>query len=341
MAADRGRLRLILVGFSGLGPQDHQRELYARAFLDHRGYELVGSCRTSSFEQPIDSVPSLAGLPVYDDLDDAVEGLRPDVACICAPLPDRGNLLVRALRAGVHVLADKPATATAREAALVVAAAEAAARMCVPAYHYRLHPELVALRAAIGRGDLGRIVDVQADFLVPRGDPVPQGEIVNFGGYPLDVVRSLLPQPAASVQALAGARFDGRPPDTVAPDGPDVATLLVEHVDGSTSSVVVGRRPTATGMGRVHRYRVDGTRATAFVDLCRPLLDIAGTMDRSSHGDPPPTVRRLVDRLHASIVDSVHPSHAPDDLLHVARVLETAMTSYASNEAVEVLSNHV
>ncbi len=84
----------------------------------------------------------------------------PDVALvsICTPTDTHAELAIAALRAGKHVLLEKPAARTAGEVERIVAAArEAPGRLCVPAHCMRFWPGWSWLRERVRDGRYGRV----------------------------------------------------------------------------------------------------------------------------------------------------------------------------------------
>ena len=100
------------------------------------------------------------GIPeVYGDYDvDAlVRSSNVDVIHITSPN--------KALRAGKHVVCEKPLGMNSRETARVVAAVQKPnAPVFAVNYMCRFFPAILQLRAMVARGDLGRIIHVQGHF---------------------------------------------------------------------------------------------------------------------------------------------------------------------------------
>src|SRR5437660_7469146 len=106
----------------------------------------------------------------YDDL-----LADPEIDAVYIPLPNglHGVWTERALAAGKHVLCEKPFTANAEEAADVAAAAAAADRVVMEAFHWRYHPMAERILAIVRAGQLGELRHVEASVCFPllkRGD---------------------------------------------------------------------------------------------------------------------------------------------------------------------------
>jgi predicted dehydrogenase len=69
------------------------------------------------------------------------------------------------LRAGKHVVCEKPLAMNSRETARLVSAARAAATVFAVNYNVRFYPAILHLRHRVARGDLGRIIHVNGSYL--------------------------------------------------------------------------------------------------------------------------------------------------------------------------------
>lgn len=90
-------------------------------------------------------------MPTLEALLDAV-----DVVDICTPTTTHASIAVTAIRAGKHVLSEKPAGTSAAEARSIAVAAREAGVQVYPAHVVRFFPEYAALHAAVERGDIGQ-----------------------------------------------------------------------------------------------------------------------------------------------------------------------------------------
>ncbi|RAY16959.1 hypothetical protein DPM19_01995 [Actinomadura craniellae] len=292
-----GALRTLPWGSGGLGTQDHQRDMYLPAFRGHPGFTVVETA---------------AG-----DLTTAIAETGAQVVSVCAPPEERAARIVEALRAGCHVLADKPLALDVADAERVAAVARETGLVCMPAHHHRFGAAVQAARGALAAGRIGLPWNVQADFLVDGGDPCPQGELVNFGLYPVDVVLALTGQAVERVHALPGR------------DPARSTLLLLDHEHGLTSTITVGRlhgTAAAPGMA-LHRYRVSGSGGVMDVDATRPGATVRTASGTRTAWHGPGTVGRMLTALHAAIVTGRPPEVGPGDALAALRVTDAATRS--------------
>jgi len=128
------------------------------------------------------------------------EGLIADaeVDVIYNPLPNSHHCqwTIRALRAGKHVLCEKPLASNAGEAAQMAQAAAETGLLLLEAFHYRYHPLADRIRASIGAGVIGKLQHVEGSFTVPIPPDnirfewdLAGGATMDLGCYPLHMIR--------------------------------------------------------------------------------------------------------------------------------------------------------
>jgi len=124
-----------------------------------------------------------------------------DVDVVYNPLPMslHAEWTIAALRAGKHVLCEKPFASNAAEAAAMVATAEQENRILGEAFHYRYHPLFSRVLAEIASGRIGSLTHVDAGFRVPIARPdlrwdyaTSGGSLMDLGCYPVSWVRHIV-----------------------------------------------------------------------------------------------------------------------------------------------------
>jgi predicted dehydrogenase len=130
----------------------------------------------------------------------------PDIDAVYNPLPNglHGYWTIAALKAGKHVLCEKPFTANADEARAVAEVDNGNSGVVVmEAFHYQYHPFAKRLVEIVRSGELGNIQNVDVAFSAPlwkKGDiryqlALAGGATMDMGCYPISLLRLLVPGP--------------------------------------------------------------------------------------------------------------------------------------------------
>ncbi|HET8784121.1 MAG TPA: Gfo/Idh/MocA family oxidoreductase, partial [Candidatus Limnocylindrales bacterium] len=117
--------------------------------------------------------------PTYEDL-----LADPGVDAVYIPLPNHlhAEWTIAALRAGKHVLCEKPLAMTADDAQRMVDVAHETGRHLMEAFMYRHHPSWVAAMDLVQSGRIGTLTAVQTWFSYYNDDPTNIRNIREYGG---------------------------------------------------------------------------------------------------------------------------------------------------------------
>ncbi|AEM81944.1 Gfo/Idh/MocA family protein [Streptomyces violaceusniger] len=183
------------------------------------------------------------GVPALGSLEELLE--REDVAAVAIATPPAAHaaMATAALRAGRHVLCEKPLATTARDADAVVREAERAGRALVVDHVLRYNPLLRAVERLTAQGLLApprRFLfenDASDQDLGPDHwfwDRAHSGGIfVEHGVHFFDAARALLGSDPLSVRATA-VRRPGGPVDMVSADVLHPGGVLASHLHSFT-----------------------------------------------------------------------------------------------------------
>jgi predicted dehydrogenase len=116
---------------------------------------------------------------------------------------------------------------------------------------------------------------------------------------------------------------------------PDLVTLLLDHDNGVTSTVLCGR---TTGLGdvrpaglAVHRYRISGSHGVLAVDATKPAVRVRTAERSTGVWTGPSTVDALLDVLSAG-VRTGRAELGAADAVRAQRVVEAAQRSLDSGQ---------
>ena len=108
---------------------------------------------------------------VYDNIDDLLIAKKNiDVVSICTPNGLHAAHAIKALRAGFHVLCEKPMAITVHDCGEMIKEAERANKRLFAIKQNRFNPPVAALKEAIDKGIFGRIYSFQVNCFWNRNE---------------------------------------------------------------------------------------------------------------------------------------------------------------------------
>ncbi len=215
------------------------------------------------------------GIPtVHDSWQALIDDKKIRAVVVAVPPVFHYDMVMRALRAGKHVLCEKPFGVDADQAAQMLELSREVQTVCMVDYLFRMAPERMRLKELLTAGAIGRIARVTIEWTM-RGraagnsawswqfDPSRGGGVLfAFGAHVVDYLQWLV-GPVRTVTAHLSTRGGpaGMVPDDrlIAADTLD-AILLLE--DNTPVSVTVSN---ATAGGRGHWLTVYGERGALAV----------------------------------------------------------------------------
>jgi predicted dehydrogenase len=208
------------------------------------------------------------------DFDELLSWDDVDAVDICVPTPDHVDLAIKALKAGKHVICEKPLARTSSDAQRIADAAAAAAKgLFMPAMCIRFWPQWAWLKEAVSDKRYGKVLG--ATFR--RVAQMPGGWF-NNGAMSGGAVLDLHIHDTDFVYHLFGK------PDAVMSSGYSKTTGEIDHLvtqyfySGQDAPAMVcaeGGWCLSDGFGFSMRYTVNFENATADYDLARadnPLI---------------------------------------------------------------------
>jgi predicted dehydrogenase/flavin reductase (DIM6/NTAB) family NADH-FMN oxidoreductase RutF len=208
----------------------------------------------------------------FERLEEALADPGVTAMVIALPHDAQPEVAERALRAGKHVLLEKPIAIDVAAAERVVRAAQESGRVLAVAEEYRLSPLVRAAHRAIKEGLLGRVTLVQVSAAGPHRPPqdwknrratMGGGVLIDVGVHYVDILRSWFGEPDlvwAAYPPHLNDRFEGE--DSV------LATLRFEA--GPVASIALSwssyRSP------RAPQIEIIGERGSLELRFDRPFL---------------------------------------------------------------------
>ncbi len=167
-------------------------------------------------------VAETEGIPnAFGDWRKMLEALDLDIVSVCTPNAYHKEQTLAALRAGAHVLCEKPVATSKTDAVEMFDAADAAGRTLMIGQTARFSPESAAAKEICDAGRLGEMYYAETYFLRRRGIPKwgqfhmkehsGGGPVYDLGVHALDLLFWLMGSPkVVAVSAAAYTKFGNR-----------------------------------------------------------------------------------------------------------------------------------
>jgi predicted dehydrogenase len=203
-----------------------------------------------------------------------------DAVDICTPNHLHAAVAAAALKAGKHVLCEKPFTRSAAEAQAVVDAGKEAGRVVMCAFNNRFRHDSQVLRRFIEKGELGELLYARVGWIkrrqerrqrswIDRREFSGGGVLMDMGQQMLDLALWLMGQPAVeSVNAWMSSAGSRK-----AEVEDSVAAFL--RLSGGRSLTVVASWSFLTEQD-VNFVEVFGTEGTAYLSPLRIIKEMHG-----------------------------------------------------------------
>jgi UDP-N-acetyl-2-amino-2-deoxyglucuronate dehydrogenase len=98
------------------------------------------------------------GCPFYSDYHQMLAEIRPDAAIVVTPHPSHPTIAIDCMRAGCHVLVEKPMAPDVASADLMIAEAERTGRVLAVSFQSRFRPAVEKARRLVTEGVIGPLV---------------------------------------------------------------------------------------------------------------------------------------------------------------------------------------
>jgi len=286
--------------------------------------------------------------PAYADYREMLA--NSDIDAVSVALPNRlhAPVTIAALRAGKHVLCEKPMAATVAEARRMVAAAAKADRQLMVHFNQRFSPEAFFVKSLADSGELGDIYLAKCHWIRRRGIPRRStfyqkatsggGALIDIGVHVLDLTMWLMghPQPVA----VSGCTYCNFGPDLDPVfDVDDHALAFVRFANGASLSLEASWASHV--QGEAIGFELRGTRGGArrvgsYQGEYRVFQTVGGTFVDTTPCAPLPPVANAQHQFAASIVNGT-PNPAPGEHgLAVQQVLEAIYKSAANGREARV-----
>lgn len=211
----------MVVGYGYWGPN------IARNVVERPEFRLLGLCeldhgRAEDFRR------RHPGVWVENDFEAALGDPRIEAVAIATPPHTHFDLVSRALRAGKHVLVEKPLACSGEEAAALIVLAEELDQVLMPGHTFLYSPSVEAVRKLIQTDELGEIYFVTSSRM-NLGLYQKDGVVLDLAPHDLSILLHWLGRPLLEVSASGRSVFQ---------DGVHETAFLTLRFEGGTQANV-------------------------------------------------------------------------------------------------------
>ncbi len=186
-----------------------------------------------------------------------------DAVIVATPSPTHAAVVVPLLRAGIHVLVEKPIATEVHDAEVMIEEAERAGVVLMVGHVERFNPAVLELDHICQD-----IVHIDASRLSPYSPRISDDVVTDLMIHDLDIVRSLVGCEVTDVVATTRA---------VRSESADLACALLRFENGTTANITASR----IGQQKVRELRITQPESFVNVDLVR--MDV--TVNRVEHSE--------------------------------------------------------
>lgn len=263
-------------------------DIHAQAILSHPDAELYAMCDVSA--ERAGDYASRYGARVFTSYDELLADPSVDAVSICTPSGMHADQAIAALRAGKHVLLEKPMALTGRDALRIREAEAESGKLVSVVFQTRYVEDIRYLKSLIEDGRFGTLAFCDLYMKYWR-DPAYYsaspwrgtfamdggGALMNQGIHGVDVMHFLFGEPR-----LIGARVKTLVHDI---ETEDTAAAVVEYPSGALGVIEAS---TSANPGFSRRIEVNGSRGYAIVNdasIVKLVLDGVTLVDKSLDTD--------------------------------------------------------
>lgn len=356
MAKIRRKLRCGVVGL-GMG-QAHvwgyrshpQAEMAAIADIDPVRLEEIGHQKLNVEKR-------------YSTLTEMLKNEKLDVVSIATPNKFHAPLTIEALKAGCHVLCEKPMAMTVKEAEEMIKVAKSVGKRIMIDFSYRTSEQSYALKKAVESGMLGDIYYARTQWLRRRGAPLGTqgwfrrrelsggGPLLDLGVHRLDLALWLMGYPKPVW--VMGSAYDHLARKLQAEDGheysvEDLAVAMVKFDNGATleleaswlANIRENEYMSTSLLGTkagIHQHnKTDGENFGGYTFDAEIFTQIEGcSYDLKVHPPIPAAHSHFYSFIDAIVNDTPHDATGEQGLL-VMQILEAIYKSARSGKPIQI-----
>jgi len=240
---------------------------HAKAIAEIEGAKLIGGCDTRP--ESAERLAAEHGCKAFAGLGDLLQDSRIGIVTICTPSGAHAEPALAAIRAGKHVIVEKPLEITINKCDEIIAAADQAGVVVSTIFPSRFHESAQLIKTAVDAGRFGRLTMGDAyvkwyrtqeyyDSGAWRGTWALDGggALMNQAVHSVDLLLWLM-GPVKSVRATAAL---------IAHERIEVEDTVVATLEFESGALGVIEASTAVYPGMLKRIEIHGNAGTAIME---------------------------------------------------------------------------
>jgi predicted dehydrogenase len=342
----------IRIGIVGLGMGRH----HAKAYHESTQAELVALCDLSEalLAQYKALYPQVKTYTRYDEMF-AQAGL--DAVSVALPNFLHSEVSIAALRAGLHVLCEKPMALNAQQAQEMLRASQETGKKLMIHFNYRFSPSAQFAKRYVDEGHLGQVYYARTRWLRARGIPKMGGwfgikelsgggPLIDLGVHRLDLAMWLMGYPkaisvSASTYGLLGARLAQA--SGARYDVEDLAAALIRLDNGATLNLEVSwaggtekREDMLTAIYGTKGAVIQRNQGEGYDFEALALKDLGGMLTEVSPHIYPRQCPSATDGFLTCILEDCAPEASAENGLELMRILDAIYQSAAEGREIRL-----
>lgn len=232
---------------------------------------------------------------VYDNWRAMLKREDLQAVSVCTPNGLHMQPTMDALKAGCHVMVEKPLAMNAREGQKMLDAAKAARRKLIIGFQWRFHPKAQYLKRMADEGAFGQVLFVRCQAVRRRGIPnwgvfgrkelQGGGPMIDIGVHIMEMAHYIMGAPKPVAATGNTYRYLGDKPSDVACQWPNwdyktytVEDLAIGHIRFANGAIMHVESSFAAHAKECFTFQLMGTKGGADLDPLTVRTDEAGYM---------------------------------------------------------------
>ncbi len=232
--------------------------MHAEAFTNIKGVQLTAVSELHNVTRG-NFIKSYGEMEQYDDYNEMLEKGNIDIAIIGLPTGLHYQAVAASLKAGCHVLCEKPPTATAAEMKRLVKSAADKKLVYGFSRQFRFNPEIEAARKMVKSRKLGSVYHAEGKWIRARGIPMREsftikekggGVLLDLGVHVIDNMWFIMgcPKPVEA-HAVMHCAFRHIVPKEMKYTADDMSIGTVRFDNGASMNLMVSFALNTAGQG--------------------------------------------------------------------------------------------